>query len=307
MTRLLVTGSNGLLGQKISTLVLKQYTDQITLLATARGSNRLPNLASKDYKSLDFTDKSQVDKCFKAFHPDVVIHAGAATNVDWCEDHQQACDLTNIQGTKNIAQACSEHNAHMVHISTDFIFDGSKPIGELYKEDEAANPLSYYGLSKLKAEQVVQNICSAHSILRTVLVYGIVHDMSRSNVVLWVKSKLEKNESISVVDDQYRTPTLAEDLAQGSILAALKQEKGIFNISGKDYMNIFELAQRVADFYNLDRNLIKPCSSEKLNQTAKRPPRTGFDLSKSKTQLNYQPMSFEQGLELLTKQLSDFS
>jgi dTDP-4-dehydrorhamnose reductase len=135
------------------------------------------------------------------------------------------------------------------------------------------------------------------------LVFGVVDNMSRSNVVLWAKSALEKGAPIKVVDDQFRMPTLAEDLADGCLLAAAQKAQGIFNISGPDYMSILELVNRVADFFHLDKSIVQRSDSSSLNQPAKRPPRTGFDLSKSRRVLGYNPHSFEEGLAILQQQL----
>ena len=138
-----------------------------------------------------------------------------------------------------------------------------------------------------------------------VLVYGIVDNMSRSNIVLWVKSNLEQGKTINVVDDQFRTPTLAEDLADGCILMAEKRAKGIYNISGKDFYSILELANTVADYYGLDKSLIKPSKSADIKQPAKRPPITGFIIDKAKRDLGYNPHSFVEGIRLLEEQLRD--
>lgn len=127
--------------------------------------------------------------------------------------------------------------------------------------------------------------------------------MSRSNIVLWVKSNLEQGKIINVVDDQFRTPTLAEDLADGCILIAEKRAKGIYNISGKNFYSILELAHVVADYYGLDKNLIKPSKSVDIKQPAKRPPITGFIIDKAKNDLGYNPRSFTEGIKILEDQI----
>jgi dTDP-4-dehydrorhamnose reductase len=170
-------------------------------------------------------------------------------------------------------------------------------------ETEKPNPLSYYGRSKHIAEMIVMENSVSWAIARTVLVYGIVQDMSRSNIVLWAKNNLEQGKSLNVVGDQFRTPTLAEDLAKGCALIAEKKAKGIYNISGKDYMSVFDLVYRVADFWKLDKSLLNISSSEGIKQPAKRPPITGFILDKAIKELNYQPHSFEEGLKIMDEQL----
>ena len=302
MKKLLITGSNGLLGQKIVYAVLKRRN--IDLIATSRGSNRLIETTGYVYEPLDITNKNEVERIIGFYKPDCVIHTAAMTNVDACESDREGCLAQNVQAVEYIVDACNKIGAHLVHVSTDFIFDGE---AGPYAEDATPNPVSYYGWSTAEAERIVQEKSKDWAILRTILVYGVVDHMSRSNVVLWAKGALEKGNPINVVDDQFRMPTLAEDLAEGCLLAFEKHASGIFNISGKDYMSVLELVQRVADFYGYRKDIIHPISSSTLNQPAKRPPRTGFDLSKSTRILGYQPHSFEEGLALLDKQLKNAS
>jgi dTDP-4-dehydrorhamnose reductase len=298
MIRVLITGSNGLLGQKIVYSSLKRKN--IELIATARGENRLIQQEGYTYHSLDVTDRNQVLELICSVKPQVVINCAAMTNVDACETDRENCKLQNIDAVSFLVEACNEVNAHLVHVSTDFIFDGK---AGPYDEEATPNPLSYYGWSKAQAEEIIKEHSHDWAILRTILVYGIVDNMSRSNVVLWAKGALEKGNPINVVNDQFRMPTLAEDLAEGCLLAAEKHATGVFNISGSDYMSTLELVERVADFFKLDKSIIHPISSITLNQPAVRPPKTGFILDKARTLLGYNPHTFEQGLELLQKQL----
>jgi dTDP-4-dehydrorhamnose reductase len=228
----------------------------------------------------------------------VIIHGAAMTHVDECELHPEQATLMNVEGTRNIANAANEVGAHVVHISTDFIFDGKDGP---YKEDAKAHPLSHYGWTKLEAEKIIQELPS-WSILRTVLVIGMAEDLSRSNIVLWAKGALEKGQPINVVDDQFRTPTLAEDLAQGALLAADQCAQGVFNISGPDFMSIYDLVGQVAAHFGLSMESVTRTDSTTLNQPAKRPPRTGFDISKAKEVMGYEPHTFKEALEIIAKQ-----
>jgi dTDP-4-dehydrorhamnose reductase len=134
------------------------------------------------------------------------------TNVDECELNQEACWRQNVVATENLARTCAAHDVHLTHLSTDFIFDGSH--GPL-AEDAEPNPISHYGRSKLAAEQAVQGTPNLRwAIARTVLVYGVLRGGGRSNIVLWVRDSLRAGKPIKVVSDQWRTPTLAEDLAE---------------------------------------------------------------------------------------------
>lgn len=296
--KILITGSNGLLGQK---LVHKLSKDsEVQLIATARGENRLSNKEGYVYQSLDITNKDEVEKVIADHKPDVVINTAAMTNVDACESDKEGCDKLNVDAVQYIVDACKANQSHLVHLSTDFIFDGEDGP---YDEEATPNPISYYGESKLKAEEIVLKSGLDAAILRTVLVYGIAEDMSRSNIALWAKGALSKGQQINVVDDQFRSPTLAEDLADGCILAAKQKAKGIYNISGKDQLSVLEIVQQVADFWKLDKSLINPVSSKTLSQPAKRPPKTGFILDKAIRELGYKPHSFMEGLAVLDEQM----
>ncbi|MCH8555710.1 MAG: NAD(P)-dependent oxidoreductase [Schleiferiaceae bacterium] len=297
--KVLLTGSNGLLGQKI--IDLYSNCKGIELIATSRGSNRHPKKSGYTYRSLDITNREDVQALFCSEAPDTVLHAAAMTHVDQCEQHQEACTLLNVAATEFLLEAATAHKAHFVFVSTDFIFDGTEGP---YKEDGATpRPLSFYGESKLLGEQLVMQYPHDWAIVRTVLVYGVSHEMSRSNIVIWAKTALEKGDPIHVVDDQWRTPTLAEDLAIGCMLVGQQRAKGIYNISGKDFMSVLELVERVADYFNLDKTLIRPISSTTLNQPAKRPPRTGFVVEKANKSLGYAPRSFEEGIGIVSKQM----
>ena len=207
------------------------------------------------------------------------------------------CEILNIKAVDFLVQACKKHDAFLCHLSTDFIFDGENgPYDELAKP----NPISIYGESKLKAEEIVMQSGIRWSIARTVLVYGIVADMSRTNIILWVKKSLEDGKEIKVVTDQFRTPTLAEDLAMGCWLIIKQEAEGVFNISGKDFLTPYEMAIKTADFFHLDKSLIQQADSSTFTQKAKRPPRTGFDISKAQNLLGYEPHSFEEGIEVMS-------
>jgi len=290
--RVLITGSNGLLGQKLVDAFL--LDDQVEFLATARGENRHPQTETP-YAAMDITNPEQMDAIIDTFNPDVIIHTAAMTQVDDCEFEKESCVALNIESVEYLAKKSKRAGFRLVHLSTDFIFDGTK---KMYQEDDEPNPLSYYGWSKLEAEKRVLSCADNFAILRTVLVYGQVADMSRSNIILWAYNTLKDGKAAKVVDDQFRTPTLAEDLAQGCILAAKSDAQGVFNIAGKDYIGIYELVNQIADLYDLSMENISKVSSTTLNQPAKRPPITGLDIQKARKILGYEPHSLEEGIKI---------
>lgn len=298
MKKILITGSNGLLGQKL-VHKLKNHSN-FQLVATSIGENRIKDKNGYVYESMNIANRTEVLKLIEKHQPEVIINTAAMTNVDACEENQEKCWELNVTAVKYLIEAAENCNAHLIHLSTDFVFDGE---AGPYKETDQPNPLSYYGKSKLASEKLLEESKIKWSIVRTIIVYGIVEVMSRSNIVLWAKAALEKKQKLTIVNDQFRSPTLAEDLADACILIAEKGKKGIFHISGKDFMSIVELVKRVAKHYQLDDSLIEEISSKSLNQVAKRPPKTGFILDKAYRELNYQPHSFEEGMQLLDQQL----
>lgn len=279
--KVLVTGSNGLLGRKLVDLL----GHDAELLATNRAT-------------LDVTSLEQVRSTLQKFKPDVVINAAAMTQVDQCEVNKDECWKQNVNSVSNLVDVCMDENIHLVHVSTDFVFNGKE--GPL-DETAVPEPVNFYGESKLEGERIILNSGCPAAIIRTVLVYGVTSDMSRSNIVLWVKKSLEEKKPINVVNDQFRTPTLAEDLAMGCWLAARKKSTGIFHISGNEMMTPYDIAIRTADFFGLDKALITPVSN--FIQQAKRPLKTGFIIGKAKRELGYEPHSFDQGLHIVRQQL----
>lgn len=294
---ILITGSNGLLGQKLVHL-LKEKNN---VIASSKGSCLISNQSDFIYHSLDITDEEAIFETFEKYKPDAVINTAAMTNVDGCEDQKELCDKINVRAVEYLSKACEQYDTHLIHISTDFIFDGENGP---YSEDDIANPLSYYGLSKWKSEKVLQDSSCKWAILRTIILYGTAENLQRNNIVLWGRKALKEGQALNIIDDQFRSPTLAEDLAQACRLVVEKQATGIYNASGKDIMSIYEMVERMADFYQCDKSQINRISSSTLNQKAKRPPKTGFLLNKIINQLGYVPHSFEEGLALLEKQIN---
>jgi dTDP-4-dehydrorhamnose reductase len=291
MQKVIITGSNGLLGQSLLALLLKEK-NKYQIFGFSRGDNRSGRV-DFEYISIDITDETLLKESIRKIKPDFIINTAAITNVDVCETEKEACNVLNVTVVQWLSEVCKELNAHIIHLSTDFIFDGKK--GN-YKETDTPNPLNYYGVTKLKSEEVLIASNCNYIILRTILVYGQVFDMSRSNIVLWVKQMLEEKKDITIVDDQFRMPTYVDDLALACKIALDKKVTGIFHISSKELLSIYNIAQQIASVFQLDKNLIKPISTSTLNQTAPRPPKTGFDLTKTNKELDFYPKSFKEDL-----------
>lgn len=292
--RILITGSNGLLGNKLSNQLQKKKID---FLATSLGENRNKGISTSNYNSLDITDKNEIEKVIKQFKPTHVIHSAALTNVDFCENNQELCTRVNVNGTKYLFDICAYFGIHFLLLSTDFVFDGQK--GN-YSEDDPRNPLSIYAKSKVDAENLLINSDYKNwSIVRTIILYGKAENLSRGNLVLWAKEALKSQTQMKVIDDQFRAPTWADDLAWACIKICELNEVGVFHISGPETYSILEIVHKIAEYYNYSTECIESVDTQTLNQSAKRPPRTGFDLTKAKLRLGYSPMSLNETLAFI--------
>ena len=297
--RILVTGTNGLLGQKLVALLRTQ--PDVELVATSRGPNKLAKLyPDVRFLSLDVTSEAEVLRLLAEVQPTHLIHTAAMTNVDECELNRDACWQHNVTAVEHLVAACEAHNVHLTLLSTDFVFSGSQ--GPL-AEDAVPAPVNFYGESKVAAEKAVQASCTPWAIVRTVLVYGTAHDYGRTNIVLWVRDSLRAGRPIQVVNDQFRTPTLVEDLAQGCWLVARQHATGVYHISSDELLTPYQMALRVAAYFRLDASLISEVNASTFSQPAKRPLRTGFVISKARQELGYQPHSFDEGIALLATQV----
>ncbi len=296
MTSILITGSNGLLGQ---TLVNRLLKSNYRIIALSRGENRNINLQGDTYYDIDLTLSEELNNILQKEKPNFIINTAAITNVDYCETHQQECDAVNIDLVKTLIKASEKFKTHLIHISTDFVFDGA--VG-YYKEDDKTNPLNYYGLSKLKSEQLFKNTSISHTILRTILVFGILPNLKQANILLWLLDKMKNKRPLTMVNDQLRMPTYVEDLASACIAAVELKKQGLYHISSKDMMNMYELAVKVAEVFGFNTDTITAIPTEKLHQPALRPKITGFNIQKAQKELFFIPKRFKSALlELKSK------
>lgn len=288
--KIAVTGALGLLGFQLHRQLSSRPETEV--ISTARPRSAMPS----GILDLDITDRDAIHRFIDKHQPQVIISSAAMTQVDQCETERDVCWLNNVTSVGYLAEACEKRNVHLIHLSTDFIFDGTH--GPL-DETAVPNPVNFYGESKWASEKIVMQSSCPWTIIRTVLVYGKPAFPGRSNIVMWVKESLENKKPIKVVHDQWRTPTFVNDLATGCILAAEKKATGLYHISGEEMMTPYELAVRVAAHFRLDASLITPTDIHGFQQPAKRPPRTGFNITKAKKELGYKPHSFSEGLSLL--------
>lgn len=298
MKRVLVTGANGLLGQKLALLFGEQSKYEL-LLTSHHPSFFLNHQPLLDYTQLDITSKSDVKSLVTSFRADVIINAAAMTNVDACEAQRELAWKINVHGVENLVDVARNLGAKLIHISTDYVFDG---LQGPYAEDDRPNPINYYGKTKLASENAIRTGDAPYAIVRTIVLYGCGKNV-KQNFALWVIENLKNRKPIRVATDQISNPTYVDDLAFCILRIVEEESEGIYHLSGSERLSRFEFAQRVSKVFGSDAGLIEPVKTEDLRQPARRPLNTGFITLKVETELGIKPSDATQGLTLLKREL----
>jgi len=297
--RVLITGANGLLGQAL--VARLTGADHLDIWATARDDAPHFDASLCDYRPMDVTAPDAVERVFDTVDPDVVVNCAAVSDVAACEEDRNRAWAVNARAVKRLAKQCTARRARLVQVSTDFVFNGKRGP---YDETARPDPVNYYGRTKLAAENALREVgLSDWAVARTVLLYGTGRELSRSNVVLWMVDRLSQGESISVVTDQWRTPTYVPDLADGIARIIDREKTGIYHLSGREMVTIHELAETVAEVFGFDDALIEPVPSDHFDDAVERPRKTGFIILKAETELGYDPHSLDEGLRAVARSL----
>ena len=293
--RIIITGANGMLGQR----AVEYYSskENIELLATSVEDKSV--IDSVDYMSCDIKSRDKIKKVIYDYCPDFIVHTAAFTNVDLSEKMREDAWKINVKGVEYIAEAARAIDAQIIHISTDYIFDGKNGP---YHENDLPNPIGYYGRTKLASENALKISGTLFTILRTNVLYGFARN-SRPDFVRWVINSLTKKERIRIVKDQINNPTFIDDLVQAINKIIEFKRTGIYNIGGKEFLSRLEFTNRIAAYFKLDRNLITPITTEELNQPARRPLKSGLWTLKAETELGYKPHSISESLMVMKKEL----
>ncbi|MCH7678158.1 dTDP-4-dehydrorhamnose reductase [candidate division KSB1 bacterium] len=295
--KVLVIGANGLLGQKI----VETFLDDFEVHGIGRKNKPSLEFDKFNYTVCDITNREQILELVRTFEPHFIVNSAAYTNVDGCEDEKEDCWKINVVGVENLAKAAKRFGIHVVHISTDYVFDG---VEGNYDEESRPKPLGYYGRTKLAAENALISSGIDCAIVRTMVLFGMGIDLNH-NFVTWIIEKLTNGESIKIVDDQFGHPTLVDDLAKAILKIVDLKKTGIYNIAGSECMSRFELAQKIAEVFDLNSALIHSIKTKDLNQKAPRPLNSSFDLNKTLKELGFQLSDVEKGLQTLRQQLDN--
>ncbi|HKI78324.1 MAG TPA: dTDP-4-dehydrorhamnose reductase [Ignavibacteriaceae bacterium] len=293
--RILVTGANGMLGQR--TIKFYNQSNNVQLAGTSVEDTAV--FENTDYISCDITDREKIKKVVSDFCPDFIVNTAAFTNVDLSEVERELAWKINVKGVEYLAEAARIIDAHIIHISSDYIFDGTSGP---YPENAKPNPLGYYGRTKLASENALKISGAIHTILRTNVLYGIAS--SRPDFVRWVVNSVREGKQINIVTDQVNNPTFIDDLVQAINEVIEFRKTGVYNIGGREFLTRFDFTEIIADFFNLDKSLINPITTDELNQKATRPLKSGLLTLKAETEMGFKPHSISETLVLMKRELN---
>jgi dTDP-4-dehydrorhamnose reductase len=270
--KLLSTGSHGLLGTNILPILERSFT-----------------IIPYDVEEWDITDRDAGERAIQDIRPDIILNLAAYTNVDDCEDCLSLADRVNAEGAGIVADLCRKHNIKLVHISTDYVFDGENDTP--YTENDMPNPASVYGLSKLSGEKKVLTNCPDAIIIRTQWLYG----HGGVNFITKITQIVREQGVAEVVNDQRGCPTYTKDLAEPVRLLIEKNRSGIYHVADADSCTWFEFAQEIFSTLRIDVAL-RPITSQQLNRKAKRPRYSVFDCSKLFRDTGYSMRTWQDAL-----------
>lgn len=291
--RVLVIGSNGMLGQRITEFYNK--SDKVELMCVSAEDNSF--IPEVQYKQLDISQKDQVKQIILNFFPDVIINTAAFTNVDRSETEKETAWKINVGGVENIALYSWTIDAHLIHFSTDYIFDGKNGP---YTEDDKPNPIGYYGRTKLASENSIRVSGTRFTIVRSNVLYG-PSKYGRPDFVKWVINSLQNREKIRIVTDQIGNPTYIDDLVDAVNKIVEFKKEGVYNIGGREMISRFDFTLRIAKYFSLDEKLIVPIQTKELNQPAARPLKSGLITIKAETEIGFKPHTIEETFSLMQK------
>jgi dTDP-4-dehydrorhamnose reductase len=292
--RLLITGASGLFGSKLAEMGIHRNFE-----VHSGYSQEKPAFGAPIH--LDILNENRVKEVFKELNPAVVVHAASLTNVDKCETNKALAWKTNVEGTEHIAIASKASHAFLVHISTDYIFNGDT--GQ-YTETDNPDPINYYGFTKLKAEELVKDLINDYCIARTSVIYGATPAGGKVNFSLWLLSQLRGRKQVRIVTDQWNSPTLNTNLAAMTLEIIERKLTGIFNLSGATRISRYDFANTLAQTFNLNEDLIIPSTTAELSWIAKRPRDSSLNTSKTQQTLRNKPLDVHEALEELKLELA---
>jgi dTDP-4-dehydrorhamnose reductase len=297
MGKVLITGANGLLGQKLC----RDYSASYQVIAVDLHPQSFIPSPDITYHSLDITNRNKVIDFIRFHHPDLIVNAAAYTDVDGCETHPQEARAVNMEAVETLVEICRKQKIRMIHLSTDYVFDGENGP---YAEEDIPHPVSYYGKTKLESEKAIRSSGIDFTIVRTNVLYGWGKKV-KANFLLWLLEKLSQNEKIEIVTDQLNNPTLADNLSACMLEMTERNLTGIFHVGGAEYLSRYDFALQVVDKFGFDKSLISPVQTALLAQSASRPKRGGLKIEKARKFLRTKLLNVEEGLIQVEREMRE--
>jgi len=294
--KLLITGAIGLYGSKLAKMALDRNIEVYSC-------DVQENPVCGNFVKFDVSNAELVSEAFKRVKPDVVVHAATLTDVDKCELNKEFAWKINVEGTRNIVESAKNTGSFLMYISTDYVFNGEKG---MYTELDKPDPINYYGLTKLKAEELVK-AQDEYFIARPSVIYGSTPAAGKVNFALWLIETLRKGGHVNIVTDQWNTPTLNTSLAEMTLEAAERGLTGTFHLCGATRVSRFQFAELIAETFGLEKNLIDPVLSSQFKWPAKRPMDSSLDTAKAQQTLRNKPLEIHEALKRLKFELSSGS
>lgn len=262
------------------------------MVLSARSRDHLVNGA--DIYPCDLLDKSSLSICLDRVNPDVIINAAAQALPDDAEKDQKYASDANINTVQNLVKECTKRNIKLIHISTDYVFNGQK--GN-YKEDDETDPINFYGKTKLKGEEIILKSKIDYLILRTSVLYGLRYSHQRMNLFHSIYEPLMKKQLVELPKDQIGTPTLVDDMARCVLELVPSTQKGIYHCAGPDQISRYEFGLMLAHVFDFKEDLVKPIINK--IQTAIRPKNSSLNSEKLKTITSFRFKGVREGLNFL--------
>ena len=249
--------------------------------------------ASATIVQLDLTQYDRVVEVFNSIKPDIVVHMAALGNVDQCEADRELAWKVNVEATRLLAKLASKHDAVMLYLSTDYVFDGERG---MYREEDKPNPINFYGHTKLIAEEIVKSLVEKYIIVRTSAIYGF--GMGRTNFGKFLVEALSRGQHVQAIIDQRLSPTLNTLLAKAIVELLEKDVYGVFHIAG-ERVSRYDFAVKLAQRFGFDVKLIEPAKMADFKWVAKRPRDSSLDCSRARSILSTNFNSLDYSLDVL--------
>ncbi|MCS7000946.1 MAG: dTDP-4-dehydrorhamnose reductase [Bacteroidota bacterium] len=299
MERIAITGASG----KIASALVEYYKGQPDVKLLLLSSKELVPLPNENIKAVVASpfDFAAYKAALRAFQPSVIINTVAYTDVDGCETNRALAQQLNAHFPEMLARFARTFDAHLVHYSTDYVFDGT---AGPYDEAQLPNPINYYGKSKLAGENAIRALCERFTIIRTNVVYGF-GGRAKSDFVEWVVRSCSTNIPIRAATDQFSNPTLSSDIAIATALLVRRRCGGMYHIGGADYCSRYEFACTIARVFDLRQDLIAPVTTNELQQVARRPLRAGLVPLKAEVELGIRFSGIVEGLAFYRRQVRE--